>query len=159
MMNFCLAGHRDNFYKNYRLQKSQKPWWFYFCQVSFPWLLLFSLRDTFSKAKEQVSPDCWGSVIRATNTFEAGTRFAPSFCSSSRPAHPGCTLCKELTQQWGKLCTFCHPSVTSYVVLQMKRYGEGKKWQKKYIREQIKSMNRVAEGQIEVSVAMLGETA
>lgn len=83
MMNFCLADHRDNFYKNYRLQNSKKPW-FYFCQVSFPWLLLFSLRDAFSKAKEQVCPHCWGSVMRATNTYEGGTGFAPSFCYSLR---------------------------------------------------------------------------
>lgn len=40
------------------------------------------LKIVFSKAKEQVSPCCWGSVVRATNTHEDGTGFALSFCSS-----------------------------------------------------------------------------
>lgn len=39
----------------------------------------------------------------------------------------------------------------------MKRYGKERKWWKKYIREQINPTYRVPVGQIEMSVAMLGE--
>lgn len=88
MTNFCLADHRDNFYQNYRLQTSTRPWWFYFCQIRF--LSLLPKEAAFSGAKEQLSPCCCELVIRATNTSEGrplpqmqymrGTGFAPRFC-------------------------------------------------------------------------------
>lgn len=72
MTTFCLAGRRDNFYKNYRLRTGVGPWWFYFPQIgsmlaanpAFTWLLQIS---------KDALPSASGSCLCPGHSFHSST--------------------------------------------------------------------------------------